>query len=63
MPNENVGDLQRAIGHLRETLAGAHPGRTTSEYLVKLRAAIDATGRAIEDERWAREGSPEFQGE
>jgi hypothetical protein len=65
MSNENVGDLQRAIGHLRDMLAAERPGKTTTsnEYLVKLQAAIGATGRAIEHERWTREGSHEFQGE
>jgi hypothetical protein len=72
-PNENLGDLERAIGQLREqrrscvkTLATEdQPARTTTaiEYLVKLQAAIEAIARAIEDERWAREGTYEFQGE
>jgi hypothetical protein len=72
-PNENLGDLERAIGQLRErrrtcvkTLATENqPAKTTTaiEYLVKLQAGIEAMAKAIEDERWARERTYEFQGE
>jgi hypothetical protein len=32
-------------------------------YLVQLQAAVEAVGRAIKEERWAREGYTEFLGE
>ena len=67
--NENLHDLERAIGQLHlcvKTLAVENqtgPTRISIEYLVKLRADVEVIGRAIEDERWACEGSKEFQGE
>jgi hypothetical protein len=69
VPNVNLHDLECAVGQLREcvkTLAVENqtgPATISIEDLVKLRADVDAIGRAIEDERWAREGSKEFQGE
>jgi hypothetical protein len=35
----------------------------TTAYLVELQAAVEALGRAIKEERWAREGYTEFLGE
>jgi hypothetical protein len=65
-PNEYFGVLERAIAQLRETLAAQdNPVRTAPpiEYLDRLQAAVEAVGRAIKDERWARAGAVEFQGE
>jgi len=71
-PNEYFGVLERAIAQLRETLAAQdNPVRTPHnpvrmppiEYLDELQAAVEAVGRAIKDERWARAGAVEFQGE
>jgi hypothetical protein len=59
--NEHRGDLERAITQLRETL-GIDREMTTA-YLVELQAAVEAVGRAIKEERWAREGYSEFLGE
>jgi hypothetical protein len=69
VPNENLDDLERAVGQLREcvtTLAVENEtGSATAsiEYLVRLQAAVEAIGRTIEDARWARQGPYEFQGE
>jgi hypothetical protein len=68
VPNVNLDDLDRALSLLRDcvkTLAVENPtGRTASiEYLVKLQADIEAIGRVVEEARWARQGSYEFQGE
>jgi hypothetical protein len=64
-PNEYFGVLERAIAQLRETLAVQdNPVRSPPiEYLDELQAAVEAVGRAIKDERWARAGAVEFQGE
>jgi hypothetical protein len=59
--NEHRGELERAITQLRETL-GIDREMTTA-YLVELQAAVEAIGRAIKDEQWAREGYGEFLGE
>jgi hypothetical protein len=59
--NEHRGDLERAITQLHETL-GIDREMTTA-YLVELQAAVEAVGRAIKEERWAREGCSEFLGE
>jgi hypothetical protein len=59
--NEHRGDLERAIALLRETL-GIDREMTTA-YLVELQAAVEAVGRAIKEERWARDGYSEFLGE
>ena len=67
--NENLHDLERAIGQLHlcvKALAVENQtGRATAsiEYLVRLQGEVEAIGRVIEDERWACEGSKEFQGE
>ena len=67
--NENLHDLERAVGQLNrcvKTLTVENqtgPATISIEYLVKLQADVEAIGRAIEDERWACEGSKEFQGE
>jgi hypothetical protein len=69
VPNENLDDLERAVGQLRKcvtTLAVEdQTGRAAAsiEYLVRLQAAVEAIGRTIEDARWARQGPYEFQGE
>jgi hypothetical protein len=68
VPNENFDDLERAIGQLHKcvkTLAVEDQASEAAsiEYLVKIQAAIETIGRAIEDARWARQGSYEFQGE
>jgi hypothetical protein len=59
--NEHRGDLERAVALLRETL-GIDREMTTA-YLVELQAAVEAVGRAIKEERWARDGYSEFLGE
>jgi hypothetical protein len=59
--NERRGDLEGAITQLRETL-GINREMTTA-FLVELQAAVEALGRAIKEERWAREGYSEFLGE
>jgi hypothetical protein len=59
--NERRGDLEGAITQLRETL-GIDREMTTA-FLVELQAAVEALGRAIKEERWAREGYSEFLGE
>jgi hypothetical protein len=61
--NEHPGDLERAITRLRDTLGIDQPREMTTAYLVELRAAVEAVGRAIKDEQWAREGYGEFLGE
>jgi hypothetical protein len=35
----------------------------TTAYLIELQAVVEAVGRAIKEERWAREGYSEFLGE
>jgi hypothetical protein len=52
--NEHRRDLEGAITQLRELL-GINRGMTTA-YLIELQAAVEAAGRAIKEERWAREG-------
>jgi hypothetical protein len=59
--DERRGDLECAITRLREML-GINREMTTA-YLVELQAAVEAVGRAIKDEQWAREGYSEFLGE
>jgi hypothetical protein len=59
--NERLGDHERAITQLREML-GIDREMTTA-YLVELQAAVETVGRAIKEERWAREGYSEFLGE
>jgi len=61
--NENLDDLERAIGQLRETLRGDQLCDMTTAYLVQLQAAVEAVQRAIREEQWAREGQCEFLGE
>jgi hypothetical protein len=60
--NEQRGDLERAITQLREML-GTNRGKMTTAYLVELQAAAEAVGKAIKQERWARDGYSEFLGE
>jgi hypothetical protein len=61
--NEHLGDLDRAIHQLCEMLGVRQPGEMTTAHLVELKAAVEAVGRAITEERWAREGYSEFLGE
>jgi hypothetical protein len=61
--NGRLGDLERAISQLRETLGIDQPREMTTAYLVELQAAVETLGRAIKEERWAREGYTEFLGE
>jgi hypothetical protein len=61
-PASSNDDLERAITQLRETL-GINRGKMTTAYLVELQADVEAVGRAIKEERWAREGYSEFLGE
>jgi hypothetical protein len=61
--NEACIDLERAITQLRETLPIDHTREMTTAYLVELQAVVEAVGRAIKEERWAREGYSEFLGE
>jgi hypothetical protein len=61
-PPNSSDDLERAITQLRETL-GINRGKMTTAYLVELQAGVEAVGRAIKEERWAREVYSEFQGE
>jgi hypothetical protein len=66
-PNENLDDLERAIGQLRKCVkmlaVKSNKTAISIEYLVKLQADIEAIGMAIKEERWEREGSYEFLGE
>ena len=61
--DEPRSDLERKINRLREMLAIDHTQEMTSAYLIDLQAAVEAVGRAIKEERWAREGYSEFLGE
>ena len=61
-PATGNDDLERAITRLREML-GIDRGQITTAYLAELQAAAEAVGRAIKEERWAREGYSEFLGE
>ncbi len=54
--------LEREINQLREMLIN-HLGEMTTAYLIELQAVVEAVGRAIKEERWAREGYSEFLGE
>jgi hypothetical protein len=48
---------------LRDRQAEVRLIRRVPVYLDRLQAAVEAVGRAIKDERWARAGAVEFQGE
>jgi hypothetical protein len=61
--NGRLGDLERAISQLREMLGTDQPPEMTTAHLIELQAAVEAAGRAIKEERWAREGYSEFLGE
>jgi uncharacterized alpha-E superfamily protein len=61
--SEHLGDLERAISQLRETLGIDQLREMTTAYLIELQTAVEAVGRAIKEERWAREGYSEFLGE
>jgi hypothetical protein len=60
---EHIDDLELALTRLRATLGINKPREMTTAYLVKLHAAIEAAGRAVKEEQWAREGQVEFLGE
>jgi hypothetical protein len=60
---EAGSDLEHQINRLREMLTVDHTREMTSAYLIELQAAVEAVGRAIKEERWAREGYSEFLGE
>ena len=55
-------ELEQAIAQLRDALAAEKRLGESIEYLVQLQVAIEAAGRAVRDERWARDGYV-FQGE
>jgi hypothetical protein len=59
---ERFANLEEAISQVREMLAD-RPLQMTTAYLVQLEAATEALGRAIKEERWAREERSEFLGE
>jgi hypothetical protein len=59
--SECRGDLEGAIAKLRETLRIDR--EMTTAFLVELQAAVEAVGRAVKEERWARAGYSEFLGE
>ena len=61
--NGRLGNLERAISRLRQNLGIDQPREMTTAYLVELQAAVEALGREIKEERWAREGYSEFLGE
>ena len=61
--DQHLGDLDRAISQLRDILGIDQPPEMATAYLVELQAAVEAVGRAIKEERWAREGYTEFLGE
>jgi hypothetical protein len=62
--NGRLGDLERAVSRLRQTLGIDQPREMmTTAYLVELQAAVETLGMAIKEERWAREGYSEFLGE
>ena len=61
--DEARSDLEHEINQLREMLSINHPREMTTAYLIELQAVIEAVGRAIKEERWAREGYSEFLGE
>jgi hypothetical protein len=61
-PANGSDDLEGTIARLGEMLR-RNRGKMTTAYLVELQAAVEAVGRAIKEERWAREGYSEFLGE
>jgi hypothetical protein len=61
--NGRLGDLECAISQLRQNLGIDQPREMTTAYLVELQATVETLGRAIKEERWAREGYSEFLGE
>lgn len=54
--------LEQAVTRLREALAAEKRLGQSMEYLDQLQVAIEEAGRAVRDERWARDGYV-FQGE
>jgi hypothetical protein len=61
--DEARSDLELEINRLREMLAFNHLRDATTAYLIELQAVVESVGRAIKEERWAREGYGEFLGE
>jgi hypothetical protein len=61
--DEADSDLEREINRLREMLAIDRLREVTTAYLIELQVVVEAVGRAIKEERWAREGYSEFLGE
>jgi hypothetical protein len=61
--SQHLADLDRAISQLHKILGTDQPPEMATVYLVQLQAAVEAVGRAIKEERWAREGYTEFLGE
>jgi hypothetical protein len=61
--SDEARSLEREINQLREMLAINHLREMTTAYLIELQAVVEAVGRAIKEERWAREGYSEFLGE
>jgi hypothetical protein len=61
--SDDRSDLDREIDHLREMLAIDRLREMTTASLIELQAVVEAIGRAIKEERWAREGYSEFLGE
>ena len=61
--DEAPSDLELEINRLREMLAVNHLREVTTAYLIELQAVVESVGRAIKEERWAREGYSEFLGE
>ena len=61
--DEARSDLEREINRLREMLAIDYLREMTTAYLIELQAVVEAVGRSIKEERWAREGYSEFLGE
>jgi hypothetical protein len=55
-------EFEQAVAQLREALAAEKMLGQSMEYLAQLRVAIEAAGRAVREEQWAREGYV-FQGE
>jgi hypothetical protein len=61
--SDDRSDFDREIDHLREMLAIDRLREMTTASLIELQAVVEAIGRAIKEERWAREGYSEFLGE
>jgi hypothetical protein len=60
--NHPPREFEQAVAQLQEALAAEKRLGQSIEFLVQLQVAIEAAGRAVRDERRAREGHV-FQGE